>query len=689
MSQQQHTPNSPTSTQTAFEGLNRADNKPSPKPLLPLNNEVQETYNDLSQLAKKETWENKARFPPNLRAPLFKCAKLALDTRSSGYVIEENFFAHLQNILPYNKFTLKKLVYKNILPQWSNDLENQRDSMIGMFRERVEVDGAVCGLTVKDTDNQDNDEFATILKELSFVDPTAYKQESESNEQTMEQAYIKILSCFPEGWVTSEEIKTQYTKLKEKISNQEKEEKKQQARDQQKPTSASTPSTRKTPSTSNPTSPTEQAASVSKYQDSEVNEVEALSSPKADAYRPISPILSPVSVATPVSRESQSRFLNVSESGPQLGHNRCKDEDIRRGSGSVQRDYFHRNDEYRNTSPNSPPVDQQLQQQRKLILHLNSHPPTPAPSAPALIRRLMPGNPVSASQYLRQLPPFPLPLPPSPISPQTLSTAIVSSTESSTKTPKIAIGATKRTNDDQGRVEYTQSRQLRGSAMPTHPSMAGPSHQEIYESLLHSKGGPVKKVRVDNGPGLKLVGDMVGPADYRYAERTPSSHAQQHQQMQMTLHHHARKQELLGHTQSSHRQRILGQQNDEVQIIEKNQINGYHGGAEYDEARRERSREHYHAQQEQMRHRREKGTDVGMEAQRRQLKLREMMELQTLEEQERLLLQQHQQRRLEQITRSHGRELDVREHQYRVQQSHLATRTVENPQRSMERSSLE
>ncbi|KAF8915775.1 hypothetical protein BGZ58_005435, partial [Dissophora ornata] len=79
-----------------------------PNALQPLSGQVQELFMELSNSAKKETWETKARFPPHLRTPLFTCAKIALATRAGGgYMIEDNFFMHLQEISPYNRFTLK------------------------------------------------------------------------------------------------------------------------------------------------------------------------------------------------------------------------------------------------------------------------------------------------------------------------------------------------------------------------------------------------------------------------------------------------------------------------------------------------------------------------------------------------------------------------------------------------------
>ncbi|KAF9986437.1 hypothetical protein BGZ65_007569, partial [Modicella reniformis] len=181
----------------------------------PLNERVQEAYNDLSDLAKKESWETKARFPPNLREPLFKCAKIALETPSTGYMIEDHFFQHLQVILPYNKFTLKKLIYKNILPAWTRELEVHLDCMIAMFITRVETDRSAMGLNAAWQLKYGNDinrprplfvwtqglrlllweivekfmELRAAAKELYTFDPTSPAHESE--EKTKDEAFAK------------------------------------------------------------------------------------------------------------------------------------------------------------------------------------------------------------------------------------------------------------------------------------------------------------------------------------------------------------------------------------------------------------------------------------------------------------------------------------------------------------------
>ncbi|KAF9361747.1 hypothetical protein BGX26_012468 [Mortierella sp. AD094] len=246
-------PNSSTAPPTESNN-DRAKSK-EPKPLEPLNEEVQESYNIVAELAKKETWEVKSRFPPHIKEPLWECAKIALATRSTGYVLDEGFFVHLQEILPYNKFTLKKLVYKAVLPDWIIELEAQRTRLIDQFATRADMVWKASGLAAmepeKDGDgdvNMNGDEAKSqkkfpwsqdlrlLLWETmeKFMEIHAAKQELRAvdesqpvpptDSKTRKDAYQTLLQSFPAGWMTSYEISRQYSQLKEKVQKQEKKE---------------------------------------------------------------------------------------------------------------------------------------------------------------------------------------------------------------------------------------------------------------------------------------------------------------------------------------------------------------------------------------------------------------------------------------------------------------------------------
>ncbi|KAF9093563.1 hypothetical protein BGX27_001587 [Mortierella sp. AM989] len=229
-----------------------------PKPLEPLNEEVQAAYTAVADLAKKESWEVKSRFPPHIKEPLWECARVALATRSTGYVLDDSFFVHLQEILPYNKFTLKKLVYKAVLPDWIAELETQRARLIEQFATRADMVWKSSGLaavdkpqTEKDGDgdvNMNGDEvkfpkkfpwsqdLRLLLWETmeKFMEIHAAKQELRAvdesqpvpptDSKTRKDAYQTLLQSFPAGWMTSYEISRQYSQLKEKVQKQEKKE---------------------------------------------------------------------------------------------------------------------------------------------------------------------------------------------------------------------------------------------------------------------------------------------------------------------------------------------------------------------------------------------------------------------------------------------------------------------------------
>ncbi|GJJ78591.1 hypothetical protein EMPS_10950 [Entomortierella parvispora] len=220
------------------------------KALEPLQKDVQALYNVVAELARKETWAVKTKFPLHIKAPLFECAKLALAT-GTGYVLDENFLAHLQVVLPYNKFTLKKLIYKNILPSWITTLENQRVHLLDQFKKRVGMLSKSAGLvdrpfpTEKDNDDdvemtegEDRRKFPwsqdlrLLLWESmeKFMELLAVKQEffsidenqppPSTESKTRKDAYQVLVQAFPHGWMTSYEISRQYSQLKEKVQKQ-------------------------------------------------------------------------------------------------------------------------------------------------------------------------------------------------------------------------------------------------------------------------------------------------------------------------------------------------------------------------------------------------------------------------------------------------------------------------------------
>ncbi|KAG0316981.1 hypothetical protein BGZ99_006565 [Dissophora globulifera] len=244
------------STQPATSTGDIAARSKTSKTLEPLNEEIQAAYDIVADLARKETWEVKTRFPPHIKTPLFDCARIALAMRSSGYVLEDSFFVHLQAVLPYNKFTLKKLINKNVLPGWIADLEVQKTRLIEQFSTRAQMVWKASGLANQDKGKLEKDgdgdvnmtgedgksqrkfpwsqdlrlllwetmekimEIHAAKHELRLIDDSQPTAPTES--KTRKDAYQTLLAAFPQGWMTSYEISRQYSQLKEKVQKQEK-----------------------------------------------------------------------------------------------------------------------------------------------------------------------------------------------------------------------------------------------------------------------------------------------------------------------------------------------------------------------------------------------------------------------------------------------------------------------------------
>ncbi|KAF9915896.1 hypothetical protein BX616_005115 [Lobosporangium transversale] len=222
------------------------------KALEPLNEMVQEAYNIVADLARKETWEHKSKFPPHIKEPLWNCAKIALRTRSSGYMLKDDFFLHLQEVFPYNKFTLRKLIYKQVLPEWIAELEEEKTKAMEQFSKRVKMISKAYNLTDIENAPSDKDgdgdtnmngeevkrkfpwtqdlrmllwetmekimEIYYARQELRTVDDSVPAQNTDS--KTRKDTYQLLLQSFPVGWMTSYEISRQYSQLKEKVQKQ-------------------------------------------------------------------------------------------------------------------------------------------------------------------------------------------------------------------------------------------------------------------------------------------------------------------------------------------------------------------------------------------------------------------------------------------------------------------------------------
>lgn len=117
----------PTSSNSNSESLAaKAAMKPVPKP-------VERVLEKLRTAASKADFTVKKHFPPELK-PVYKEAVIcALDHN----LFDENFFAHVINILPYNTFTVKKLAARLTFDERTQKIKKELPGMYSMFTKEA------------------------------------------------------------------------------------------------------------------------------------------------------------------------------------------------------------------------------------------------------------------------------------------------------------------------------------------------------------------------------------------------------------------------------------------------------------------------------------------------------------------------------------------------------------------------
>lgn len=80
-----------------------------------------------------DPYEVKNKFPPHLKELLTSVAHLALDLNE----FDDYFFARLPSIFPYNKFTLTKLVKREVFPKRMNDYNNKQEEYLDVLRAGI------------------------------------------------------------------------------------------------------------------------------------------------------------------------------------------------------------------------------------------------------------------------------------------------------------------------------------------------------------------------------------------------------------------------------------------------------------------------------------------------------------------------------------------------------------------------
>ncbi|KAI7826619.1 hypothetical protein BC939DRAFT_446933 [Gamsiella multidivaricata] len=327
-------------------------------------------------------------------------------------------------------------------------------------------------------------ELRAAAKELHFLDPSFPMHESEA--QTREGAYLKILSCFPPGRMTLSEIARQYSQLKDKITNQKKADKQHEDfMEKQRPTAPS-------------------SASVH----SQSSELNSSTPSAAPIYRPLSPAMSPNAIPS-FSQDRESRAPRSADEAFKSEDNGALDD-----SSNGPRRHSESNPQTLSDASELSSGASLIDQQRRNSV--SNHPST--------LER-PPSTTLKDRQYLHRS--MRSPLPPSPNSPQNAWNASGNNKSVATivgRRPREGSGSDA-TASRLPKSHLQQSITTPGyepSAVQSNPNprpIPAPIQQAIYDSLLRAQGGPAKKIRMSYRAQAE---DEAARAQRSYEEHTKS-----------------------------------------------------------------------------------------------------------------------------------------------------------------------
>lgn len=103
-------------------------------PARPVDRRLAAELEHLKQLVAQESFQVKARFPPSLRPPLRKAARLALELGE----YTDNFFNYLPQLFPYNRFTMSKLVKREFFEDHVAMIKEKQDELFDDLRRAIE-----------------------------------------------------------------------------------------------------------------------------------------------------------------------------------------------------------------------------------------------------------------------------------------------------------------------------------------------------------------------------------------------------------------------------------------------------------------------------------------------------------------------------------------------------------------------
>ncbi|EUC54108.1 ubinuclein central domain protein [Rhizoctonia solani AG-3 Rhs1AP] len=233
----------------------------------PFSSALEERLKELHDEIKSYSWENKAKFPPNLKPRL---TTVALEALKLGEY-NENFFNYLPKIFPYNRFTMLKLTRRLMYKDHSELLKQRGETLLTELKQLVDQglpdQEKLHADAIKLWESKQSSALAKWQEEIQQAQanhvpqeqlpprpdlpapPKRYKWNDAIKENVWQQVcmcnelaalaneahgfdqnlapkmseqslrknlYQKIMSVFPEGWLTSNLISREVSEMKRK-----------------------------------------------------------------------------------------------------------------------------------------------------------------------------------------------------------------------------------------------------------------------------------------------------------------------------------------------------------------------------------------------------------------------------------------------------------------------------------------
>ncbi|KAK4513581.1 uncharacterized protein ATC70_005585 [Mucor velutinosus] len=220
-----------------------------PATLKPLDPEIEVLMEKLRHDVKNENFNNKAKFPAALKPTVLEAGLITLRKHR---IIDDNIVYHLMQILPYNKFTLRKFLTTKSGQMRVDELQQEIDELAIKLKQTIDrmmpeqqrlfnekLAQAQASSEPSNPDEEPtpkfkcNDEVRKILydiiqteeQSIHIANQVAIHKDAEKKTENLASdgkarklMYQRLLSCWPEGWINSYEMSRQYSQYKSKVT---------------------------------------------------------------------------------------------------------------------------------------------------------------------------------------------------------------------------------------------------------------------------------------------------------------------------------------------------------------------------------------------------------------------------------------------------------------------------------------